>query len=101
MMPKDSNLFEEPCQPLSSTLNAWQPLLPWLAGSGIAMGQALLATQCTVTTLGKCVGCGSCIVAVASLGTWAMQRRKADGLRKAEAGLEPFEVRTSDLNSDR
>jgi len=79
----------------------WQPLLPWLAGSGIAMGQALLATRCTVTTLGKCVGCGSCIVAVASLSSWAIKRRKADAERTAVSGLEPFEVRSAESHCER
>ena len=86
---------------MASSLSPWQPLLPWLAGSGIAMGQALLATRCTVTTLGKCVGCGSCIVAVASLSTWAIKRRKADAARRAASGLEPFEVRAIESQGER
>lgn len=69
-------------------------LAPWLAGSGIALGQALLATACTLPTVGKCAGCGSCVVGVAALSSWAIKRRKADALAK-EQGLEPFEIRTA------
>lgn len=66
---------------------------PWLAGSGIASGQAFLATGCSVPKVGKCVGCGSCIVAVVTLASWALNNHKA---RKKQAGqgLEPFEIRT-------
>ncbi len=70
-----------------------QKLAPWMAGSGIAMGQALLATACSLPTVGKCVGCGSCVVGVATLCSWALKRRKADQALR-EQGLEPFEIRT-------
>ncbi|WP_150047259.1 MULTISPECIES: hypothetical protein [Methylomonas] len=73
---------------------ARRQFLPWLAGSGIALGQAALATACTLPTAGKCAGCGSCVVGVASLYTWALKRRKADSNRQATSGLEPFEVIT-------
>lgn len=101
MMHNDYPISDTPSSPLNSSLSGWQPLLPWLAGSGIAMGQALLATRCTVSTLGKCVGCGSCIVAVAGLSTWAMKRRKADAQRTAQSGLEPFEVKRCSPHSAR
>lgn len=72
-------------------------LAPWLAGSGIALGQAMLATACTLPTVGKCAGCGSCVVGVVALSSWAIKRRKADALAKAQ-GLEPFEIRTAPAN---
>lgn len=74
-------------------------LAPWLAGSGMAMGQAVLATACSLPTLGKCVGCGSCVVGVATLYGWAMKRRKADRTL-AEQGLEPFEIRSASQSVD-
>lgn len=71
----------------------WSRLMPWLAGSGIALGQATLASACSLPTLGKCVGCGSCVVGVASLSSWALGRRKHQQALAAQ-GLEPFEVRS-------
>jgi hypothetical protein len=68
---------------------------PWLTGSGIAAGQAFLATGCSVPKIGKCVGCGSCVVAVVTLTGWALKNRKARN-KQMEQGLEPFEVRTDD-----
>lgn len=82
--------------PGQTETNAWLRLMPWLAGSGMAMGQAALATACSLPTLGKCVGCGSCVVGVATLYGWAMKNRQADRQR-AEQGLEPFEIRTAVL----
>jgi len=67
---------------------------PWLAGSGIASGQAFLATGCSVPKIGKCVGCGSCVVAVVTLTGWALSNHKARN-KQLEQGLEPFETRTA------
>lgn len=69
---------------------------PWLTGSGIASGQAFLATGCSVPKIGKCVGCGSCVVAVVTLAGWAFKSRKDLRNKQVEQGLEPFEVRTDD-----
>lgn len=77
-----------------------EKLFPWLAGSGVAMGQALLATACTLPTVGKCAGCGSCVVAVATLSTWALKQRRADAERALQQGLEPFEIRTTSSPKD-
>jgi hypothetical protein len=79
--------------------NHLHKLAPWMAGSGIAMGQALLATACSLPTVGKCVGCGSCVVGVATLCSWALKRRKADQTLR-EQGLEPFEIRTQREQND-
>ena len=66
---------------------------PWLTGSGIASGQAFLATGCSVPKVGKCVGCGSCIVAVVTLTGWALSHHKARK-KQREQGIEPFEIST-------
>lgn len=84
---------------LPKTDGRLQKLAPWMAGSGIAMGQALLATACSLPTVGKCVGCGSCVVGVATLCSWALKRRKADQTLR-EQGLEPFEIRTQREQND-
>ncbi|HHJ39339.1 MAG: hypothetical protein AXA67_02410 [Methylothermaceae bacteria B42] len=52
---------------------------PWLAGAGLAGGQAGLAVRCTVPSQGLCSGCGSCAVVVASLVTWAVVLKKRKG----------------------
>lgn len=83
----------------ASEPRGWQRLMPWLAGSGMAMGQAVLATACSLPTVGKCVGCGSCVVGVATLYGWAMKNKQADRLRAAQ-GLEPFECRSGRLAED-
>lgn len=70
-------------------------VVPWLTGSGMALGQSMLATACSVPRVGKCVGCGSCVVAVATLSGWALQRRKAERALREQHGLEPFEVNTA------
>lgn len=67
---------------------------PWLIGSAMAIGQAVLATACTLPTAGKCAGCGSCAVAVATLYGWANRRQSHDRKRTEDTGLEPFEIRT-------
>ena len=54
---------------------------PWLAGSGIASGTALLSVACTVPKTGFCSTCGSCFVALFSLGGWAViKNRKGDSI---------------------
>ena len=69
-------------------------LTPWLTGSGIATGQAMLATACSVPKIGQCVGCGSCAVAVVALSGWALKNRRDQVCKQKEQGLEPFEIRT-------
>jgi hypothetical protein len=67
---------------------------PWLTGSGMALGQGLLATACTVPKIGQCAGCGSCIVAVVTLSGWALKKRKEKIDGESGEMLEPFEIRT-------
>ncbi len=53
--------------------------LPWLAGAGIAAGQILVASNCSVTKQGQCNSCGSCIIAIGSLVGWTyLKRNQAD-----------------------
>jgi len=49
---------------------------PWLAGVGMAAGQAAVATRCTVPEQGTCVGCCSCLVVIGSLASWALQNKR-------------------------
>lgn len=50
--------------------------LPWLAGAGFATGQILAATRCSVPEQGQCSACGSCVIALGSLVTWALVRQR-------------------------
>ena len=49
---------------------------PWLGGVGMAVGQAAVATRCTIPEQGTCMGCGSCLVVIGSLVTWAIHAKK-------------------------
>jgi len=57
---------------------------PWLAGVGMAAGQAAVATRCTVPEQGTCVGCCSCLVVIGSLATWAIQANKQQQIETQE-----------------
>ncbi len=63
-------------KPASEYLKKAEKALPWLAGVGIATGQIMASTQCTVPQQGSCSGCGSCVVAVGSLVTWSVFKNK-------------------------
>ncbi|MDF9390928.1 MULTISPECIES: hypothetical protein [Methylococcus] len=54
-------------------------VLPWLAGAGMGLGHAAVASNCTVPQQGRCSSCGSCIVVVGSLAVWALSRKKGQG----------------------
>ncbi len=62
-----------------TVINLTSKAAPWLAGVGLAGGQAGLATRCTVPGQGVCSGCGSCAMVVASLVTWAVIAKKRQG----------------------
>ena len=63
---------------------------PWLAGSGIASGTALLSVACTVPKTGLCSTCGSCFVAIISLGGWAvMKNKKGDSIYSRDNRSNP------------
>ncbi len=61
--------------------------LPWLTGSSVALGQGLLATGCSIPKVGQCLGCGSCVIAVATLTGLALKNRHAQKTQERE----PFE----------
>ncbi|WP_036246320.1 hypothetical protein [Methylococcus capsulatus] len=56
-----------------------QKILPWLAGAGMGLGHAAVASNCTVPQQGRCSSCGSCIVVVGSLVAWALSRQRGRG----------------------
>ena len=57
---------------------------PWLGGVGMAVGQAAVATRCTVPEQGTCVGCCSCLVLIGSLATWAIHAKKQQQIETQE-----------------
>lgn len=60
--------------------------LPWLAGAGIAGGQILVASNCSVTSQGRCSACGSCVIAIGSLVSWSyLRRNQADEFYLSES----------------
>lgn len=46
-------------------------IMPWVAGAGFALGHIAVTSNCTLTTQGRCISCGSCIVALGSIVVWA------------------------------
>jgi hypothetical protein len=60
--------------------------LPWLAGAGMGLGHAAVASNCTVPQQGRCSSCGSCIVVVGSLAAWALSRKRGQGAFYEESG---------------
>ena len=50
--------------------------LPWLFGAGIAAGNLMTASNCTIPQQGKCAVCGGCVVALGSLVAWAVVKNK-------------------------
>lgn len=58
---------------------AVQRLLPWLAGAGMALGHAAVSANCTIPQQGRCAACGSCILVVGSLASWAMVKKRKGG----------------------
>lgn len=50
--------------------------LPWLFGAGIAAGHLMTASNCTIPQQGKCAVCGGCVVALGSLVSWAVLKKR-------------------------
>lgn len=46
-------------------------IMPWMAGAGFALGHIAVTSNCTLTTQGRCISCGSCIIALGSIVAWA------------------------------
>jgi hypothetical protein len=58
-----------------------QRALPWLAGAGMAVGHAAVSANCTLPQQGRCAACGSCVLVVGALVTWAVAaKRRGAGL---------------------
>jgi len=53
-----------------------QQLLPWLAGAGMAVGHAAVSSNCTLPQQGQCSRCGSCVIVVGTLATWALAKQR-------------------------
>lgn len=51
-------------------------VVPWLAGIGMGLGHAAVASRCTVPYLGRCSQCGSCLVVVVSLLAGAVAKKR-------------------------
>jgi len=51
-------------------------LLPWMAGAGVAVSQVALSTGCTLPRDGQCSTCGSCVVALGVLVSWAVLKKR-------------------------
>lgn len=74
---------------------------PWLAGMGMAVGQAAVATRCTVPEQGTCVGCCSCLVVVGSLASWAIQSKKQPQIETQENAHNELQVSPPQLPQPR
>ena len=51
---------------------------PWLAGAGLALGHIATTSNCTLPQQGRCSTCGSCIIALGALVTWAVLKKTKD-----------------------
>ncbi len=54
-------------------------LLPWMAGAGLAVSQIALSSNCTLPRNGQCSTCGSCVVALGVLVSWAVLKKRSGG----------------------
>jgi len=53
-------------------------IMPWMAGAGFALGHIALTSNCTLTTQGRCISCGGCIIALGSIVAWAKLKKRGD-----------------------
>ena len=53
-------------------------IMPWMAGAGFALGHIAVTSNCTLTTQGRCISCGGCIVALGSIVAWAKLKKHRD-----------------------
>lgn len=56
----------------------YEKILPWLAGASFAVGHIALTSNCTLTTQGRCISCGGCVIALASIVVWAKLKKSRD-----------------------
>ncbi len=52
-------------------------LLPWLTGAGLAVGHITLSSNCTLPRNGQCSTCGSCVLALGVLVSWALLKKRS------------------------
>jgi len=63
---------------LSQEKHQWlTQTVPRLAGAGLALGHIATTSNCTIPQQGKCSTCGSCIIAIGSLMTWALAKKNS------------------------
>lgn len=54
----------------------FEKVMPWMAGAGFALGHIAVTSNCTLTTQGRCISCGSCIIALGSIVAWAKLKKQ-------------------------
>lgn len=59
-----------------SWIKRYERLLPWAAGAGLAVSHIAVASSCTLPKEGRCSTCGSCVVALTALVSWALYKKK-------------------------
>ncbi len=45
---------------------------PWLAGATLALGHIATTSNCSLPQQGRCSTCGSCIIVLGALVSWAV-----------------------------
>lgn len=55
---------------------SFDKVMPWLAGAGFALGHIAVTSNCTLTTQGRCISCGSCVIALGSIVAWAKLKKR-------------------------
>ena len=62
-------------------------IMPWMAGAGFALGHIAVTSNCTLTTQGRCISCGSCIIALGSIVAWAKLKKHRDDFFIDDQGI--------------
>jgi len=57
-------------------LKRHEKLLPWAAGAGLAVSHIVVSSNCTLPKEGRCSSCGSCVVALTALVSWALYKKR-------------------------
>lgn len=65
--------------PLGKITNTGKKVFPWLAGAAMGLGHIAVSTHCTIPQQGRCAACGSCILVVGSLVSWAIWKQRQGG----------------------
>jgi len=59
-----------------SKQSGFERVMPWMAGAGFAFGHIAMTSSCTLTTQGRCISCGGCVVALVSIVAWAKTKKQ-------------------------